>query len=225
MRYVAYYRVSTDGQGRSGLGLEGQRAAVLAHVSRVSGQMLAEFTEIESGKRDDRPKLAEAFAYAKATGATVIFARLDRLSRSAEFLLRLAGSRVQFMALDCPHLDTLNLGMRAIIAQHEREVISARTKAALAAAKARGTRLGNPRGFSPDVAAGGGLIGARANQDRADSDAKAFAPFVATIRAEGITTLSGIASAMNARHPRTPRGSQWSPMAVSRLLDRLATAA
>jgi DNA invertase Pin-like site-specific DNA recombinase len=146
--YVSYYRVSTDAQGQSGLGLESQQSAVEAFI-RSKGddaRLLASYIEVESGKKDDRPQLAAALAFAKAKKATLIIAKLDRLSRKAAFLLNLRDSGVDFEALDCPQMNTLTLGVMAVFAQHEREVISARTKAALAAAKARGVKLGGPLG-------------------------------------------------------------------------------
>jgi DNA invertase Pin-like site-specific DNA recombinase len=146
--YVSYYRVSTDAQGQSGLGLESQQHAVEAFISSKGedARLLASFIEVESGKRDERPQLAAALAYAKCKKATLIIAKLDRLSRKAAFLLNLRDSGVDFEALDCPQMNTLTLGVMAVFAQHEREVISARTKAALQAAKARGVKLGNPQG-------------------------------------------------------------------------------
>jgi DNA invertase Pin-like site-specific DNA recombinase len=146
--YVSYYRVSTDAQGQSGLGLESQQSAVEAFITSKGNdaRLLASFIEVESGKRDDRPQLAAALAYAKCKKATLIIAKLDRLSRKAAFLLNLRDSGCDFEALDCPQMNTLTLGVMAVFAQHEREVISARTKAALQAAKARGVKLGGPLG-------------------------------------------------------------------------------
>ena len=146
--YVSYYRVSTDAQGQSGLGLESQQSAVEAFI-RSKGddaRLLASYIEVESGKKDDRPQLAAALAFAKAKKATLIIAKLDRLSRKAAFLLNLRDSGVDFEALDCPQMNTLTLGVMAVFAQFEREQISARTKAALQVAKSRGVRLGNPQG-------------------------------------------------------------------------------
>jgi DNA invertase Pin-like site-specific DNA recombinase len=146
--YVAYYRCSTDKQGESGLGLEAQQNAVETFI-RSKGddaRLLSSFTEVESGKKDDRPQLAMALAYAKSKKACLIIAKLDRLSRKAAFLLNLRDSGVDFEALDCPQMNTLTLGMMAVFAQHEREQTSQRTKVALQAAKARGVKLGNPQG-------------------------------------------------------------------------------
>jgi DNA invertase Pin-like site-specific DNA recombinase len=146
--YVSYFRVSTERQGQSGLGLEAQQNAVDMFI-RSKGEdarLLASYVEVESGKKDNRPELAKALAFAKAKKATLIIAKLDRLSRKAAFLLNLRDSGVDFEALDCPQMNTLTLGVMAVFAQFEREQISARTKTALAAAKARGVKLGGPLG-------------------------------------------------------------------------------
>jgi DNA invertase Pin-like site-specific DNA recombinase len=146
--YVSYYRVSTDAQGQSGLGLESQQSAVETFIASKGedARLLASYIEVESGKKDDRPQLAAALAYAKSKKACLIIAKLDRLSRKAAFLLNLRDSGVDFEALDCPQMNTLTLGVMAVFAQFEREQISARTKTALQAAKARGVKLGNPQG-------------------------------------------------------------------------------
>ena len=146
-RFVAYYRVSTARQGRSGLGLEAQREAVRAFMGGSTRELAEAFTEIESGKHDDdRPQLARALDACRLTGAVLVIAKLDRLSRDAHFLLGLEKAGVEFVAADMPNANRLTVRLMAVIAQEEREMISARTKAALAAAKARGTKLGGNRG-------------------------------------------------------------------------------
>src|SRR5262245_21085937 len=143
IKFVAYLRVSTDRQGKSGLGLEAQREAVQRFIQARGGVIVArEYVEVESGKRNDRPKLAQALKQCRLTGATLVVAKLDRLSRNAAFLLTLRDSGVDFVAADLPEANTMTVGVMAIVAQHEREAISARTKAALAAARARGIKLG-----------------------------------------------------------------------------------
>src|SRR5262245_32388573 len=127
-KYVAYYRVSTERQGRSGLGLEAQRHAV---ETFNGGKVIAEFTEVESGRRNDRPELAKAMQHAKATGATLLIAKLDRLSRDAHFLLGLERAGVEFRACDMPSADRMTVGIMALVAEHEAKAISQRTKAAL----------------------------------------------------------------------------------------------
>ena len=140
-RYVSYLRVSTSSQGKSGLGLEAQRHQVEQHLHSVSGNLVSELVEVESGKRNDRPKLQEAIALAKAYNATLVIAKLDRLSRNARFLLGLKESGVKFIAADNPQANNLTIGILALIAEHEREAISDRVKRALAAAKEGGTKL------------------------------------------------------------------------------------
>src|SRR5215204_3495258 len=147
-RYVSYLRVSTDRQGRSGLGLEAQRKAVEDFLNGGRWDLIAEFVEVESGKRDDRPKLAEALALCRLHKATLVIAKLDRLSRDAHFLLglqkELQKSGLRFVAADLPEANELTVGIMAVVAQAERKMISQRTKAALGAAKARGKKLGTP---------------------------------------------------------------------------------
>ena len=145
-RFVAYYRVSTAKQGRSGLGLDAQREAVRAYMNGGNWTLLAEHTEVESGKVDDRPELTNALQTCRLTGATLVIAKLDRLSRDAHFLLGLEKAGVEFVAVDMPNANRLTVRLMAVIAQEEREMIAARTKVALAAAKARGVTLGGWKG-------------------------------------------------------------------------------
>ena len=146
-KFVSYLRVSTKRQGESGLGLEAQRAAVETWLNGGDWTLCEEHVEVESGKRDDnRPALAKAFDACRAFNAKLVIAKLDRLSRDAHFLLGLEKAGVEFVAVDMPHANRLTVGIMALVAEQEREAISQRTKAALAAAKARGTRLGKPKG-------------------------------------------------------------------------------
>src|SRR3954468_5314792 len=144
-RFVSYLRVSTDKQGRSGLGLEAQRTAVAGFLNGGRWELVAEFVEIETGKRADRPVLAQALATCRLHRAVLVIAKLDRLARDAHFLLGLEKAGVEFVAADMPHANRLTVGIMALVAEEEARATSARTKAALAAAKARGVRLGNPR--------------------------------------------------------------------------------
>jgi len=143
MKFIAYYRVSTKMQGRSGLGLEAQQHAVGQHLKSCDETLMDDYMEVESGKNNARPKLEAALKRCRLTGATLIIAKLDRLSRNAAFLFNLRESKVKFVCADMPEANDLTIGVLSLLAQHEAEQISARTKAALAAAKARGVKLGN----------------------------------------------------------------------------------
>ena len=219
-KFVAYYRVSTARQGASGLGLEAQRQAVADYLNGGNWQLLGEFTEIESGKRqDNRPELAKALQHCRATGATLVIAKLDRLSRNAAFLIGLRDAGVEIVCADMPEANRLMIGIMAMVAEHEREAISARTKAALAAAKARGQKLGNPNGARALRGLGNaaGIAGARA---KADQHARQVMPVVAELRAAGITGLKAIARALNERGVLAPRGGRWQATSVRHLLAR-----
>ena len=223
-RLVAYERVSTARQGRSGLGLEAQRKAIEDFAAAKGAQVLARFTEVESGRKADRPELAKALHLARVTGATLVIAKLDRLSRNAAFLLTLQGSGVRFLAVDMPEANDLTVGIMALVAQAEREAISRRTKEALAAAKVRGVRLGNPNGASALRRAGKGGAALRAAvASNADTFARDLAPVLANIRAHGITSLRGIAGELTARGIQTRRGGAWHVSNVRGLLRRIDT--
>lgn len=207
--FIAYYRVSTARQGASGLGLDAQREAVAAHVRARGGVVTGAFTEVESGKRNDRPELARALAEARKQGATLVIAKLDRLARSVAFISALMDTKgVEFEAVDFPEASRLTLHIMAAVAEHEAKMISERTKAALSAAKARGTRLG-----------GGNVAKARAaRSDQAKAFRKRVAPVIAEIRRSGgAKTLWEVAEALNARGVSTPRGGPWTPKQVSRV--------
>jgi DNA invertase Pin-like site-specific DNA recombinase len=221
-RFVAYYRVSTVGQGRSGLGLEAQREAV-AGLSQMRGwQIVAEFTEVESGKRADWPQLSAALHRAKVTGAVLVVAKLDRLSRNIAFLTALQESGTSFVAADMPEANELTVHIMAAVAQAERKAISKRTCEALAAAKARGTRLGNPKGATALLrAAKGNGAAINAVKVNAASRAADYAPIIADIRAEGLVSLPAIARELNARGIITARGGRWHPSSVRNLLQRV----
>lgn len=220
-KYVAYYRVSTARQGRSGLGLDAQRSAVADYLNGGSWELLGEFTEVESGKRNDRPELARALDACRKQKATLVIAKLDRLARNVHFISGLMESRVDFVAVDMPTANRLTVHILAAVAEHEREAISARTKAALGAAKARGKRLGwaNPARQDRARAAARGAAGNRA---RAARFAANVLPVVRAIRAAGVSTLEGIAAALNARGIKTARGAVWYASTVRNLLARAA---
>lgn len=216
-RVVSYLRVSTSKQGRSGLGLEAQRSAVMTFVGSVH-ELVAEYVEIESGKRSDRPQLAAAIHRAKVTGSVLALAKLDRLSRNAAFLLVLRDSGVRFLAVDMPDANEMTVGVMAVIAEGERKAIAIRTRDALAAAKARGRVLGNRATLVPGV----GVVRARdravqiANETAAD-----LMRVINDIKSDGITSLKDIARELEIRKIRTPRGSfKWQPIQVQRVIWR-----
>ncbi|AWU95758.1 recombinase family protein [Azospirillum ramasamyi] len=214
-KFVAYYRVSTDKQGRSGLGLEAQQVAVSSYLNGGNWKLLAEFTEVESGKRNDRPKLEEAKELCRLTGATLVIAKLDRLSRNAAFLLNLRDAGIEFVAADMPNANRLTVGIMALVAEDERERISQRTKAALAAAKARGTRLGNPQGFGGAVYRDGG----KAAQVAADGFASTVIPTIQRLQGEGLS-LNAISKRLGEMGVRTARGGAWTAQSVKNVLSR-----
>lgn len=222
-KYVAYLRVSTEKQGRSGLGLEAQREAVQRFVRDRGGKIIPpEFVEVESGKIDARPQLDAALKRCRLTGATLVVAKLDRLSRNASFLMLLRDSAVSFVAADLPEANTMTVGVMAVVAQHEREMISVRTKAALQAAKARGTKLGGRRQGSPDI---GRYRPAalQANQDRAQAVASERREIFEAMQAEGLS-LNAMAKRLNDQGVLTSRGltGSWTATAVQRVLAWLA---
>jgi DNA invertase Pin-like site-specific DNA recombinase len=200
MKYVAYYRVSTQKQGASGLGLEAQRAA----CARFNP--IAEFIEVESGKDNNRVQLNEAMAFAKANNAMLIVAKLDRLSRKASFILNLMDEGFRFRCADMENADEFQLHLYAILAQKERSMISERTKAALAKAKERGVLLGGSH---------------HTKQERANTFAKDIHADIQMLLDSGITMPAAIAKALNERAVRTSRGSEWGAGQVVRLLRRL----
>lgn len=221
MRLVAYERVSTARQGQSGLGLEAQQRAIRDFARARGAEVIAGFTEVESGRKAERPELARALHHAKVTGATLVIARLDRLSRNAAFLLTLRDSGVRFLACDMPEANDLTVGVMALVAEAEREAISRRTREALAIAKARGVRLGNPNGAAALRRAGKGGDALRATVSaNAERFAQDLAPVIADIRAAGHQSLRAIAAELTARGIRTRRGGQWQVSNVKALLER-----
>ena len=218
-RLVAYERVSTARQGASGLGLAAQRKVIGEFAASRGAEVLARFTEVESGRKANRPELAKALHLAKVTGATLVIAKLDRLSRNAAFLLALRDSSVRFVAVDMPEANDLTVGIMALVAQAEREAISRRTKEALAVAKTRGVKLGNPNGAAALKRAGEGGVALRA---AVSTNSKAFAadlaPVLQDIRAAGHSSLRAIAAQLTARGIRTRRGGNWAVGNVKVLL-------
>jgi DNA invertase Pin-like site-specific DNA recombinase len=210
-RYVAYHRVSTDRQGRSGLGLEAQKVAVLTFLDGGGWKLVAEYTEVETGRSParltlaKRPQLQAAIAEAKKRKATLVIARLDRLARSVAFIANLMETGVDFRAADMPNADKFMLHVYAAMAEEEGRRIAARTKAALQAAKKRGTKLGR----------------AAENKTAAETFARKLRPVIRELRKEGVTTVRGIAEELNKRGVETPRGGRWHATSVERVLGRL----
>jgi DNA invertase Pin-like site-specific DNA recombinase len=209
-QFVAYYRVSTDRQGRSGLGLDAQREAVLRHLAAHAGELVAEFCEVESGRRSNRPQLAAAIAAAKKAKATLMIAKLDRLARNVHFISGLMESGVDFVAADNPHANKLMVHMLAAFAEHEREMIADRTKAALQAAKARGIRLGSN---ATDRLA-------PAYRAAAMERARELAPLLAELKGAGMSARR-MAVELTARGVPTPNGAKWHGQTVGRMIDRV----
>ena len=218
-QFVAYFRVSTDKQGRSGLGLEAQEAAVMGWLNGGKWTLVEKFTEHESGKRhENRPQLSAALALCKKRKATLVIAKLDRLARNVHFVSGLLESGVNFICADMPEADRTFLQMAAVFAEWEATKISERTKAALKAKKARGALLGfaNPdrQGMSAKQAAR--IRGNKISQD-ADQFAANTLPVIAAIRKAGINSLNGIAKALNDRGIPTARGTSWYAATVKNL--------
>lgn len=224
-KVVTYYRVSTDKQGRSGLGLEAQKAAVEAYAARTHATIVREFVEIESGKNDSRPKLAEALAYARRAKAVLLVAKLDRLSRSVRFIATVLDSGVEFAAADVPEANRLLLHVLAAVAEAEAKAISDRTKAALKAAKARGVRLGSHNPSVPQLSAKarrkGAVLGAQSGRRKAVEAYSDLEEFVLSLHAKGYS-LREIAAALNDEGHETRNGAQWTATQVHRLLKRVA---
>jgi len=226
-RFVAYLRVSTAGQGRSGLGLEAQREAVAQYAASTGGRILAELVEVESGRKNERPKLAEALAACRKRHATLVIAKLDRLSRNAAFLLKLRDEGVDFIAADMPNANRLTVGIMALVAEAEAEATSARTKAALAAAKARGVKLGGKRERHGDLrphAAEGGKASGEARRKAAELQAADLANIIHDLEANGPKSLHALAAELNARGILTARDKQWTAVQVSRVKVRIGDA-
>lgn len=217
-KFVAYYRVSTAKQGRSGLGLEAQQEAVRQHLNGGKWQLVAEVVEVESGKRSDRPKLDEALRLCRLHKATLIIAKLDRLARNVAFISNLMEAGVEFTAVDFPQANRLTVHILAAVAEHEAKMISERTRSALAAAKARGQRLGGNRGNLPAVAVQGHAQSLMARRDRAVRRQSDLKPILVEVQGEGAISLGEIAHKLNARGIPTARGGRWSRTQVRRVL-------
>ena len=210
--YVAYFRVSTAKQGRSGLGLEAQQQAITQFLN--GAVPVAEFVEVESGKNSDRPQLDAALAAARKAKAILVIAKLDRLARNVAFIANLMESRVPFVCCDRPNAKPFELHIYAAMAEEEARAISQRTKEALAMARARGVRLGAPDPLK------GSAKGVKIIKDKASRYAANVLPIIEKIRTSGVTTLAGIAEELNTRNVKTARGGRWQATTVHRVLAR-----
>jgi len=214
--FVAYRRVSTQKQGASGLGLEAQERMIADYVARVGGRILEKFTEIETGKRADRPELRKALALARRKKAILIVAKLDRLARNVAFVSALMESGADFRAADFPEANRLMIHILSAIAEYEAKLISERTKAGLQSRKLRGFALGTPANLVP-----GRSPAPRLNRERAQLEAERMRPIIAHIQAQGVIGINPLTEALNERGYTTGRGRQWYPSTVRRLLARL----
>ena len=213
-QYVNYYRVSTTRQQISGLGLEAQRDSVARYLSNANGIVIAEFTEIESGKRADRPELEKAINLCKLNGFTLCVAKLDRLARNLHFVTTLQQSKVNFVAVDNQHASPLMIHILCAFAEAEAVAISARTKSALEACKRRGQRLGNPN-YANAV-----KLAAKANQAQADRYSERLLPVIREIQQANVKSLRGIAHCLNVRGYLTRTGKRFHAATVSAIIDR-----
>jgi DNA invertase Pin-like site-specific DNA recombinase len=224
---VGYLRVSTAGQGASGLGIDAQMAAVESYARQTGGNLLRCFIEVESGKRSDRPELNKALAHARRSKARLVVAKLDRLSRNSAFLMTLMDKQVPFTAVDNPHANELTIGILAVVAQAEAKAISVRTKAALQAYKARGGQLGGARSecrnLSDEARQRGNQRSAEANRQAALEAMADLVPMMMQMRDEGLS-LQAVADKLNADGHTTRRGKKWAAVQVARVLERSTVA-
>jgi DNA invertase Pin-like site-specific DNA recombinase len=209
--WVAYYRVSTDKQGRSGLGLEAQQAAVAAYLAGTGGMLVEAFTEVESGGKADRPQLGKALDLCRRKRLPLLIAKLDRLARSVAIISNLMESHVEFRACDMPDASRFTLHILAAVAEHERHMASERTKAALGAAKARGVVLGSPKAKETVQQA------RKASVAAADRFAERIWPVIEALREEGLN-LSAVARELNERQIKTRTGRVWTAQAVKNVV-------
>jgi len=213
---VAYYRVSTAKQGQSGLGLEAQRAAVLAHSRRQGLEVAFEFTEVETGTRKRRrPQLEAALEQTRRISGVLLIAKLDRLARNVAVVATLMESGVRFVAVDMPEADNLTIHVMAAVAEREAQLISARTKAALAARKARGLTLGKPENLTEQAR----LAGSATSRARAIHDMRTVAAYAGALRSQGLS-LRAVAAQLEVHGFQTRQGGPWNAVQVKRVLDR-----
>lgn len=220
-KFISYLRVSTARQGVSGLGLEAQRDSVASYLNGGRWTLVQEVVEIESGKRNDRPAIAEALRLCRLHRATLIIAKLDRLARNVHFISSLMESGVEFVAVDFPQANRLTVHILAAVAEHETSMISARTAAALSAAKARGVALGGQRGSlerMKGMARKGNAASAAARSAAAVKRNDDLLPVIADLRASGCASYQQIADGLNQRGISAARGGEWSAVQVRRIV-------
>jgi DNA invertase Pin-like site-specific DNA recombinase len=218
MRYVAYYRVSTQKQGKSGLGLDAQRKMVSDFIAGNGGELVSEFTEVESGKINTRPELLAAMKQADLVGGKLLVGKLDRLSRDLHFITSLQKSRVDFVVCDLPGCDSFTINIYGALAQREREMISARTKAGLQAAKARGQKLGT-NNLPPELQQVASAKGVTVIKQNADTFASKVITVIEGMLSQG-KSLRAIARELNSLGVLTSRGKEWTATAVKNVIER-----
>ncbi|PLY09624.1 MAG: resolvase [Desulfuromonas sp.] len=220
-RFTSYLRVSTDRQGKSGLGLEAQRKQVSDFISASGGVLDAEFIEVESGKNNNREELEKAIRHSQLTGSKLVIAKLDRLSRSLHYITSLAESKIEFVVCDLPGCDQFTINLYGAMAQREVELVSQRTKMALRAAKSKGKTLGNPQNLNASSAAKGRRLGVLARKEKAVSFAKKVTPKINELQSKGLS-LNQIARELNESGILTARGKtgSWTPTAVKNVILR-----
>ncbi|HAD87199.1 MAG TPA: resolvase [Rhodospirillaceae bacterium] len=221
-KFVAYFRVSTDRQGRSGLGLEAQEQAVREYLNGGDWQLVATYTEVETGKNDDRPQLNKALRACRAHGATLVVAKLDRLARNAHFLLGLEKAGVEFICCDMPNANRLTVGIMAMVAEEEARLISVRTKAALAAAKQRGVKLGKPENLTDKARKLGTIRSAEVRRRKSDEWKACIMDTISDILKWGNLPASQIAEELNRKGIPTRRGGKWQATQVKRVMESAA---
>ncbi|ACH40476.1 MAG: hypothetical protein ACD_55C00094G0004 [uncultured bacterium] len=217
-KWISYARVSSKKQGKSGLGLEAQQKMISDFIAANGGELVESFVEVESGKVDDRPELAKAIRKAQLVGGRVLVGKLDRLSRDLHFITQLQKTKIDFAVCDLPGCDSFTIHIYGALAQREREMISARTKAGLAAAKARGVKLGTDNLHHADMDAARAK-GSESVKLMADDFASRVKPMISALRAQG-ATLREIAGQMEAAGVKTARGGKWTATAVKNVLAR-----
>ncbi len=220
MKYIAYYRVSTVKQGKSGLGLDAQRKMVTDFVAANGGEIVKEYTEIESGKCSDRPELAQAIRHASLVGGRLLVGKLDRLSRDLHFILSLQKCNIDFQVADLPGCDSFTIHIYGALAQRERELIASRTKAGLAAAKARGVKLGT-NNLPTELIHEASARGVEIRRQNADNFAARVRPVIDAMLAQG-ASLRAVAGELEKLGVRTARGGRWTATAVKNVMERLS---